>query len=81
MKSGRTVSPEESAARGGAQEPGPTLPPWKAFVVQFSDETKTAGGIFSGRIEHLNSAHRARFESPEELLAVLQRMLEEFAQR
>jgi hypothetical protein len=48
-------------ATGGS----PTLPPWKAFVVQFSRETSTSAGVYSGRVEHLNSGHRGRFSSAE----------------
>jgi hypothetical protein len=32
---------------------------------------------FSGRIEHLSSGRRARFGSPEELVATLSQLLEE----
>jgi len=57
--------------------PEPTLPAWKAFVVQFTRETEGPAGAFSGRVEHLNSGRRARFDSPEELLALLGRLLVE----
>ena len=57
------------------QQSVPTLPAWKAFTVQFSTETSTGCGVFSGRVEHLNSGRRARFVSKEDLLAVLERML------
>jgi len=53
------------------------LPPWKAFAVQFSQETHTRPDVFSGRVEHLNSGRRARFASRQELLAVLERLLDE----
>jgi hypothetical protein len=53
------------------------LPAWKAFAVQFSQETCTRSGLFSGRVEHLNSGRRARFGSRHELLAVLERLLDE----
>ena len=55
----------------------PTLPAWKAFAVQFSYETSTRTGVFSGRVEHLNSGRRARFASRRELLATLERLLDE----
>jgi hypothetical protein len=57
-----------------------SLPAWKAFVVQFSRETDGPEGTFSGRVEHLNSGRRAHFDSPEELLAVLGRMLGEIGE-
>ena len=53
---------------------------WKAFVVQFSRDTRTRGGTFSGRIEHLNSGRRDRFGSKEELLASLDRMLDQLGE-
>ncbi len=53
------------------------MPAWKAFAVQFSQETSTRTGLFSGRVEHLNSGRRARFGSRQELLAALQRLLDE----
>jgi len=55
----------------------PALPVWKAFVVQFSRETRTQTGIFSGRIEHLSSGRRARFGSKEELFAAVDKMLDQ----
>jgi hypothetical protein len=48
---------------------------WKAFVVQFSRETRAQAGTFSGRVEHVSSGRRARFASKQELLAVLKDML------
>jgi hypothetical protein len=53
----------------------PALPVWKAFVVQFSRETQTETGVFSGRVEHLSSGRRARFASIQALLATLTSML------
>jgi hypothetical protein len=41
----------------------PAFPVWKAFVLQFSRETGTEAGIFSGRVEHLSSGRRAQFAS------------------
>lgn len=58
----------------------PALPVWKAFVVQFSRETSSSTGAFSGRIEHLSSGRRARFASTKELLATLGKMLDELGQ-
>jgi hypothetical protein len=53
----------------------PTLPPWKAFVVQFSADTRAGGKVFAGRVEHLNSGRRARFASPKDLIAALEHLL------
>jgi hypothetical protein len=56
------------------------LPVWKAFVVQFSRETRTRSGAFSGRVEHLNSGRRDRFGSREELLASLDKLLDQLGE-
>jgi hypothetical protein len=57
--------------------PQPTLPAWKAFVVQFSSETEPRSGAFSGRVEHLSSGRRVHFHSSAELVAILRRLLYE----
>jgi hypothetical protein len=73
-----------SSSRGKLRSPGrrrgegptePALPAWKAFVVQFSDETGSATGAFSGRAEHLSTGQRARFESAQELTEFIQAVL------
>jgi hypothetical protein len=56
------------------------LPVWKAFVVQFSRETRTQAGTFSGRVEHLNSGRRNRFGSKKELLATFDKMLDQLGE-
>lgn len=55
----------------------PALPAWKAFVVQFSYDAGTKDGGFSGRVEHLSTGRRARFESADALLALLQTLLDD----
>lgn len=65
---------------GKTEKPGkdlPELPAWKAFVVQFSRKASARGGNFSGRVEHLSSGRRARFDSREELLASLEKLVDE----
>jgi arylsulfatase A-like enzyme len=37
----------------------PTLPVYKAFVVQFTRETRSEAGIFAGRVEHMSSGRRS----------------------
>jgi hypothetical protein len=56
------------------------LPVYKAFVLQFTRATRTQGGVFSGRVEHMSSGRRARFASRQELLAVLEKMLDELGE-
>ncbi len=68
--------PQPHAAAEHAQPEGaPTLPAWKTFTVQFTQETGVGTGVFAGRVEHLNSGCRERFASQEQLLAALLRML------
>ena len=45
--------------------------------VQFSAETTSRGGVFSGRVEHLSSGRRVRFGSSEELAATLVKLLDD----
>ncbi|HKA53653.1 MAG TPA: hypothetical protein VKJ47_08315 [Candidatus Binatia bacterium] len=52
----------------------PMLPPW-AFVVQFRVETDLVQGCCTGRVEHVVSGQAAHFQSLEELLAFLTRVL------
>ncbi len=59
----------------------PVLPAWKAFVVQFSRESDGSGGTFAGRAEHLRSGRREPFASPQELIALFDRMLAEYTGR
>jgi hypothetical protein len=78
MKQHRTADRESGPDSASAQhEVGPTLPAWKAFVVQFSRETGAGTGVFSGRVEHLSSGRRGRFSSTEELVAILTELLAE----
>src|SRR5262245_23716738 len=77
------VKSKRAVRRGAPSESPdvPALPVWKAFVVQFSRETRTATGTFSGRVEHVSSGRRARFASAQELLAVLRKMLGELGEK
>jgi hypothetical protein len=59
----------------------PDLPTGKAFVVQLSRETGPALSPFAGRVEHLSTGRRARFETLEEFLAAVTRLLSEARQR
>ncbi len=63
----RQASPAPQAPRA--------LSPTGAFVVQFREEPEGAGSQFAGRVEHVTSGKAARFESPEDLLAFLVRVL------
>jgi hypothetical protein len=54
----------------------PTLPSNRAFVVQFR-VWPSATPAWTGRVEHLGSHRAARFDSLDELLAFMRRMLTE----
>jgi len=53
------------------------LSPHRAFVVQFRAETVVEQGRFVGRVEHVVSGQAAHFQSVEELLAFIGRVLTE----
>ena len=51
------------------------LPVDRAFVVQFSSATSLADGRLGGRVEHVHSGRSAHFESLDQLLAFVGRVL------
>ena len=53
----------------------PALPTNRAFVVLFRAQTSEGSVTFGGRVEHLVSGQVARFQSLEELLAFMVRVL------
>jgi hypothetical protein len=57
------------------------LPVWKAFVVQFSRETRSRAAPFSGRVEHVSSGRRVWFASRQELLTSLRKMLDDLGEK
>jgi len=75
----RQAVPVDKHARAtdAPSEPVPELPAWKAFVVQFSRETGSSSGTLSGRVEHLSSGRRGRFNSAEQLVTILEKLLAE----
>ena len=58
----------------------PELPKGKAFVLQLSRETGSALSPFTGRVEHLATGRRLRFESLATFQAALIRLLTETEQ-
>lgn len=53
----------------------PELPTGKAFVLQLTRETGPALEPFAGRVEHLATGRRLRFESLETFQAAVTRIL------
>jgi hypothetical protein len=53
----------------------PSLPSDRAFVVQLRWDAAVEQEDFRGRVEHLNSMQAAHFESVEELLAFIARVV------
>ena len=56
-------------------EKSKTLPPVRAFVVQFYNDADIEHQSFSGRVEHVMSGQAKRFHSVEDLLAFFTWML------
>jgi hypothetical protein len=52
-----------------------TLPPVRAFVVQFHNDADIESQSFSGRVEHVMSGQAKRFHSLDDLLAFFTWML------
>ena len=53
----------------------PSLPTDQAFVVQFHTDIDAEKGLLKGRTEHLVSGQATHFESVEDLLAFITRVL------
>jgi len=53
----------------------PSLPAQRVFVVQLHAEAQIEQGEFRGRVEHVVSYQSAHFESLEELVAFMVRVL------
>jgi hypothetical protein len=51
------------------------LLPHRAFVVQLREHADVARGQWTGRVEHVASGQAAHFQSLEELLAFIARVL------
>ena len=54
-----------------------SLPAKRAFVVQVHADAKAEQGQWQGRVEHIVSYRSARFQSIEELLAFMVKVLSE----
>ena len=52
-----------------------SFPHDRAFVVQFAGGADVAQGVVLGRVEHVVSAHAARFQTLEELLGFIAQVL------
>lgn len=51
------------------------LSPYRAFVVQLREQADVEKGQWAGRVEHLTSGQAAHFQSVDELLAFVVRVL------
>jgi hypothetical protein len=56
-------------------QPQPTLPTNRAFLVQFRAAPSAASRGWEGRVEHVVSGQLTHFDSLEELLAFIRRVL------
>jgi hypothetical protein len=68
------MKPREDATETLQKDLRPLSPYW-AFVVRFRVGTALDGGRLTGRVEHIVSGQEARFESLEELLRFMTRVL------
>lgn len=59
----------------------PSLPAKRAFVVQLHADAKVEQGQWQGRVEHVVSYQATRFQSLDELLAFIVKVLNESAQQ
>ena len=55
----------------------PSLPTDRAFVVQLHAEAAVAQGHFKGRVEHIVSMDATHFDSLEELMSFIVRVVKE----
>ena len=53
----------------------PSLPTNRAFVVQIHRDARVKKDEFKGRVEHIVSYQATHFESPEELVAFIVRVV------
>jgi hypothetical protein len=67
-------SPQDQIRQRRAAD-GPTLPYARAFVVQFTADTYAGLEYAAGRIEHLETGRRERFESADDLLLWISALL------
>jgi hypothetical protein len=58
-----------------------SLPAKRAFVVQVHADAKVEQGQWQGRVEHVVSYQATRFQSLDELLAFIVKVLDETAQQ
>ena len=72
---GKGEGTNSSAAPRDAAAAGPELPSTKAFVLQLTRATGPTLEPFAGRVEHLSTGRRTRFETVEGFLAALRRLL------
>ncbi len=77
MRHKKTRSGGGPSVAGPDHATEPELPAWKAFVVQLSRDTRGPPGVFAGRLQHLSTGRRVRFNSETELVAALLRLLAE----
>jgi hypothetical protein len=81
MSEGRARVAGSRGTRREASAPDPPeLPTGKAFVLQLSRETGPTLTPFIGRVEHLATGRRLRFESMTAFQAALTRLLTETEQ-
>ena len=82
MKEERARGSESRKTEGGGALPeAPELPTDKAFVLQLSRDTGPMREPFTGRVEHLATGRRLRFESFADFQSAVIRLLSDTRER
>jgi len=77
VRTSTTRRSEKIASRTADAVAGHELPPRKAFVLQLSQDTGPNLQPFGGRLEHLSTGKRLRFDELDQFLEALARLLQE----
>jgi hypothetical protein len=81
MRTGQARTRAKERPRQEPDRSAPALSVDKAFVLQLRGETGPTLDPCAGRLEHLSTGRRVRFETFEEFRAALTRLLEEVGSR
>ena len=77
------MSDQQYRTIADTQSPGADAPlsPQRAFVVQFRGPVEAELGHFAGRVEHVVSGQAVRFQSLDEFLAFIERVVNEVSEK
>jgi hypothetical protein len=81
MKNDSVLPQSAPGSKTPAATAAPSLPLCGAFVVQLSTEADVTQGQWVGRVEHVRSGHATHFQSLDDLLTFITRMLTDMRAR